>query len=1097
MKKIVLLLAVLVMCLAVSAQAAGLLLPPSLKTIEEEAFMGDEFIEEIEFPVGLESIGPRAFKGCVNLYSLNLDAAPNLRTIGEEAFMGDEFTYRVMLPAGLETIGPRAFKDCPYLYDIEFETAPNLREIGEEAFMNDEELYNLSFCEGLECIGARAFYGWDGGTIELPASLREIGDEAFHPDYYDFYVILAEGTEAIDTLAFRDESLATITIPDTVTTIREDALLPSTMIHCVEGSAAEAYGLANGNPMEIKPMREMFSVSVDPETRIVSAKLRAIPGCALRIEVLDDMTGDLLDTILYPIEETLREQEVSVPVETQPEYYILRVTLEDENGGSVGDAVILSDCVRPYDPEIGPSGTPSAFKGHIISFGDKGFAALKEDVKVLEEGEALSEGILAHSEQTFEAGDTVYWPANNELFYVSGVTQNENGETIIYSSSAEPTLSDFYEYISYRGTFDVADPVARDESGAASAGVNINRSFEYGDFSASVSAGVSVTVDFRYNARPFTTDFIEFASWVTMDANIGLAFEKEYSFDRELPLIIHSIPTDAPGLVIDLDLTLPISVSAKARAEASAGFSGKLGFRYDGSSMSAIRDMTPSWDLSVEGEITGEIGPRASVGISFLRIVGANVGARPGIRLEAKTSIAEAHSGDEEPDERHACDLCFDVLVKQFIDLDGRLTTAGRTLGSKSFPLGNTTIFDGYLSVLNDEHSVHGGHIVLGEGKCPNYEYRVDVDVYDPEAEGEIKQVRIYQVIDRVERALMADGPAPLRTRLYPGDYIAVTTDFLGNPTETPFRVVESPESMILDFMLIPIDEEHFPDQGFRDYVAEKLDLDQDLILNAWERSRVKVLSVLTPNDCYNFEGVAYFRELEEFYDGHYCYPDVDLSRNEKITLVHLMTANHVNLAGCSRLWEFLNYNALVSIDLTGCTELQMLQCGFRDPTEALDLSTLTKLETISADNIVNPDFSNNPNLVHVGLWCCSADTLDLSNHKALESLFIPGAETAINHLDVSGCTSLQSVYCPGCGLKNIDLTGCGSLMVIHVEGNQLRTLDLTAYNYSDVCSIPPGGNFDIWDDFRYNPYLKVYFKDGSIYHDKDGKVSYCSYWES
>ena len=976
MKKVILLLAVLMICLAVSAQASGLLLLPSLKDIEEEAFMGDNSLENIEFPASLETIGARAFKDCVNTWSIRFDMAPNLREIGEEAFMGNTRLRYVSFGEGLEIIGPRAFKSCNLDYHVGFKA--NMREIGEEAFMGSPSLYSIYLNDGLETIGARAFYGWSGGVVEIPASLREIGEGAFHSDD-GISLRFREGVETIDTLAFRDEKLYQVFIPESVTAIRENALPSSAKIICDDGSAAEAYGLANGNPMEVTPLREMISVAFYSYQRELRVQLSAVSGCSLLIEVLDDMTGNLLDTVVYPIEERLDNQQVNVNVETEAEYFILRVTLRDEHDSPVGDSVTRFDSVRPFDPEIEAGGSPSDYNGYIVSFGDSGFAALKEEVKVLEDGVELwngnySDGILVRSEQTFETGDYVYWPDESRVFRVRGV-YIENGETVLDYTESDLALSDFYAYIRYKGTFDVPDTAADD---GVSAGLNISRTFEYGDFSAQVSAGVSVTVDFRYNARPYATDFIDFASWVTMDANIALAYEKEYTFERELPLITYSVPTKIPGLLIDLDLTLPVSASAGAKAEVSAGFSGTLGFRYDSQHSNAIREMTPSWDLSVEGEITGEIGPRVSVGVSIMRIVSANVGARPGIRFEATSTIAEAHSNDEaEPDERHACGLCFDVLVKHFIDLDARLTALKKSLVSRSYNLYDTVIFDGYLSVLNDEHSVHGGHIVLGEGKCPNYEYRVDIDVIDPDAPGEIKQVRVYRIVDRVERALVAEGPAPLKIWLFAGDYFA-ESDHLGNPEGTPFTIVESPESMILDFMIVPIDEEHFPDENFRYLVANDLDLDKDLLLNSWERTRVKGLQFRNSlGKIDTFEGVEYFTELEEL-DNSYlnCYDaDIDLSLNTKLRLV-VTHARHLNVTGCTELRELsMPYSGYFGENDDGVYEI--------------DLSTNTKLEYLRLDcnHLSQLDLSHNMNLISIQLYRYKADTLDLSGRTTLNYL--------------------------------------------------------------------------------------------------------------
>ncbi len=83
MKKMIsLLLALVVLTGSVSALADTLTLPAGLTRIEEEAFYGDESLDEVELSEGLKYIGPRAF-GESSLESINLPST--LEEISDDA----------------------------------------------------------------------------------------------------------------------------------------------------------------------------------------------------------------------------------------------------------------------------------------------------------------------------------------------------------------------------------------------------------------------------------------------------------------------------------------------------------------------------------------------------------------------------------------------------------------------------------------------------------------------------------------------------------------------------------------------------------------------------------------------------------------------------------------------------------------------------------------------------------------------------------------------------------------------------------------------------------------------------------------------------
>lgn len=69
-----------------TAQAAGITLPSSLKTIEDYAFYNDTSISQVTMPSGMTTIGNYAFKNCENLSVISIPAS--VGTIGTGAFTG-------------------------------------------------------------------------------------------------------------------------------------------------------------------------------------------------------------------------------------------------------------------------------------------------------------------------------------------------------------------------------------------------------------------------------------------------------------------------------------------------------------------------------------------------------------------------------------------------------------------------------------------------------------------------------------------------------------------------------------------------------------------------------------------------------------------------------------------------------------------------------------------------------------------------------------------------------------------------------------------------------------------------------------------------
>lgn len=179
------------------------ILPETLKQINDNAFRDLSTLEEINIPDSVTHIGTCAFSGCENLKSVHLPAG--LKSLGEYAFSENNRITDVTIPEGVQTIGEYAFLDCDRLQTIVYNTDADVslgmaegcdylskvtfnghpKKISEEAFAYCDKLKEVTLSEGLEEIGKEAFCGdqWSENpvklTIHIPVSVTRIDDDAF------------------------------------------------------------------------------------------------------------------------------------------------------------------------------------------------------------------------------------------------------------------------------------------------------------------------------------------------------------------------------------------------------------------------------------------------------------------------------------------------------------------------------------------------------------------------------------------------------------------------------------------------------------------------------------------------------------------------------------------------------------------------------------------------------------------------------------------------------------------------------------------------------------------------------------------------------
>lgn len=107
-----------------------IILPDTIKTIENSAFNGSESLEKINLPNGLKKIGNNTFANCVNLKEITIPST--VTEIGDKAFSNTALK-EITLPSGLVKLGANAFSGSKYLETINFDIS-KLENIGGGAF---------------------------------------------------------------------------------------------------------------------------------------------------------------------------------------------------------------------------------------------------------------------------------------------------------------------------------------------------------------------------------------------------------------------------------------------------------------------------------------------------------------------------------------------------------------------------------------------------------------------------------------------------------------------------------------------------------------------------------------------------------------------------------------------------------------------------------------------------------------------------------------------------------------------------------------------------------------------------------------------------
>ncbi len=203
----------------------------------------------------------------------------------------------------------------------------------------------------------------------------------------------------------------------------------------------------------------------------------------------------------------------------------------------------------------------------------------------------------------------------------------------------------------------------------------------------------------------------------------------------------------------------------------------------------------------------------------------------------------------------------------------------------------------------------------------------------------------------------------------------------------------------------IPIDDDHFPDTKFREYLLSQ-NYGADAKLTADEIDDIKTIS-FNNKGASAMNGIGYFTELTMLQ----CYN-----------------------------------NALLYLDLSKNKKLKILQC-YNNKLENLDLS-------------------NNKLLTRVE---CSSNELTTLNISGVDSLtYLECNINKLESLDLAGKEKLWYLTCWGNNLTSVDLTGCTALLYFICWGNQIKEEGMDSMIATLPGSIEEG-NFKVYNPNNAN----------------------------
>lgn len=305
----------------------------------------------------------------------------------------------------------------------------------------------------------------------------------------------------------------------------------------------------------------------------------------------------------------------------------------------------------------------------------------------------------------------------------------------------------------------------------------------------------------------------------------------------------------------------------------------------------------------------------------------------------------------------------------------------------------------------------------------------------------------------------------------------------------------------------IAINEKNFPDENFRDYVAEKWDKNRDKYFSPREIASAKWISC-DNKEISNLKGIEFFTNiwlLECYYNN---LTTIDLSHNKNLSYIncHHNQLNELDVSGLPLLETFYcGHNALPSIDVSKNEKLEDFDCqdNYLDTLDVSQNKELVKL-SCGTNNLTELDVRENKKLKELSCYESKLSNLDLRNQTELEVLKC--WKNPLSVLDVSANTKLKTLFVSNTNLTSLDAKNHTALATfggkncsynIAVEGD--GKFDLTTLpGKFDASKATATGNGTINGNIlTVNPNSKTFYYDYDIGQNQKMNVVLNVHWHN